>query len=147
MKVKKGYGIFPASVNFTTDLHSLGQLIQDGRRNLFETIINVGRPKKDILIEEDRDNLDKLNYLAGKTIDYVNKKAFEGTLMAHTKGQVPNLVIHMPEMNEYYLGKLIYFFQKACAISGYILGVNPFDQPGVEEYKRNMFKLLGRPGY
>ncbi|NLW23305.1 MAG: glucose-6-phosphate isomerase [Tissierellia bacterium] len=144
---KDSKGIFPASVNFTTDLHSLGQLIQDGRRNLFETIINVGRPKKDILIEEDRDNLDKLNYLAGKTIDYVNKKAFEGTLMAHTKGQVPNLVIHMPEMNEYYLGKLIYFFQKACAISGYILGVNPFDQPGVEEYKRNMFKLLGRPGY
>ena len=141
---KDNKGIYPASANFTTDLHSLGQLIQDGKRNLFETTINIEKPKKDIKIKEDKHNLDGLNFLAGKTIDFVNKKAFEGTLIAHTKGQVPNLVINIPEMNEYYLGKLIYFFEKACAISGYILGVNPFDQPGVEEYKKNMFELLGK---
>lgn len=144
---KDGKGIYPSSVNFTTDLHSLGQLIQDGKRNLFETTINIEKPRKDMVIKEDKDNLDGLNFLAGKKINDVNKKAFQGTLMAHTKGQVPNLVINVPEMNEYFLGKLIYFFEKACAISGYILGVNPFNQPGVEEYKKNMFKLLGKPGY
>ncbi len=144
---KDNKGIFPASANFTTDLHSLGQLIQDGKRNIFETTINIERPKKDITIGADKENLDGLNFLAGKTIDYVNKRAFEGTLMAHTKGEVPNLIINLPELSEFYLGQLIYFFEKACAISGYVLGVNPFDQPGVEEYKKNMFKLLGRPGY
>ena len=144
---KDNKGIFPASANFTTDLHSLGQLIQDGKRNLFETTINIENPEKDITIKMDEQNLDGLNYLANKTIDFVNKKAFEGTLIAHTKGGVPNLVINLPELNEYYFGKLIYFFEKACAISGYLLGVNPFDQPGVEEYKKNMFKLLGKPGY
>ncbi len=144
---KDNKGIFPASANFTTDLHSLGQLIQDGKRNLFETTINIEKPAKDITIRVAKENLDGLNFLANKTIDYVNKKAFEGTLIAHTKGGVPNLVINLPELNEYYLGKLIYFFEKSCAISGYILGVNPFDQPGVEEYKKNMFTLLGKPGY
>lgn len=144
---KDGKGIYPASVDFTTDLHSLGQLIQDGKRNLFETTINIERPKKDIRIKEDIKDLDGLNFLKDKTIDFVNKKAFEGTLMAHVKGGVPNLIINVPEMNEYYFGSLIYFFEKACAISGYLLGVNSFDQPGVEEYKRNMFKLLGKPGY
>ena len=141
---KDGKGIYPASVSFTTDLHSLGQWIQDGRRNIFETTLNVESSKKDLKIKKDKENLDKLNFLEGKTIDYVNKKAFEGTLMAHTSGNVPNLVINIPEMNEYYFGKLIYFFQKSCAISGYILGVNPFNQPGVEEYKKNMYRLLGR---
>lgn len=143
---KDNKGIFPASANFTTDLHSLGQLIQDGKRNLFETTINIEKSKKDMAIGVDEENLDGLNFLAGKTIDYVNKKAFEGTLMAHTKGKVPNLIINLPELSEYYLGQLIYFFERACAISGYILGVNPFDQPGVEEYKKNMFKLLDKPG-
>lgn len=140
-------GIYPSSVNFTTDLHSLGQLIQDGKRNLFETTINILNPRRDELIKADEENLDGLNYLSGKTIDYVNKKAFEGTLLAHYKGGVPNLVVNVPCINEYYIGKLIYFFEKACAISGYLLGVNPFNQPGVEEYKKNMFKLLGKPGY
>lgn len=144
---KDGKGIYPSSANFTTDLHSLGQLIQDGRRNIFETTIHVEDPGRDIEIKKEKDNLDGLNFLSGKSIDFVNKKAFEGTLMAHTKGGVPNLVISLPEMNEYYFGKLIYFFEKSCAISGYILGVNPFDQPGVEEYKKNMFRLLGKPGY
>ena len=144
---KDGKGIYPASANFTSDLHSLGQLIQDGKRNIFETTIHIERPKRDITIEKDNDNLDGLNFLSGKSIDFVNKKAFEGTLIAHTKGEVPNLVIGLPEMNEYYFGKLIYFFEKSCAISGYVLGVNPFDQPGVEEYKKNMFRLLGKPGY
>lgn len=144
---KDGKGIYPAAANFTTDLHSLGQLIQDGKRNLFETTINVEKPKKDLEIKEDKLNLDGLNFLKGKTIDFVNKRAFEGTLMAHTKGNVPNIIINVPEVNEYYFGKLVYFFEKACAISGYTLGVNPFDQPGVEEYKKNMFRLLGKPGY
>lgn len=144
---KDNKGIFPASANFTTDLHSLGQLIQDGKRNLFETTIHIEKPKKDITIKADDNNLDKLNYLENKTIGFVNKKAFEGTVAAHTSGRVPNIVIKLPQLNEYYFGKLIYFFEKACAISGYMLGVNPFDQPGVEEYKRNMFKLLGKPGY
>ncbi len=142
---KDNKGIFPAAVNFTTDLHSLGQLIQDGRRNIFETTINIEKAKRDLKIKELVGNIDGLNFLAGKTLAFVNKKAFEGTVKAHTKGQVPNLIINVPEMDEYYLGKLMYFFEKACAISGYILGVNPFDQPGVEEYKKNMFELLGRP--
>ncbi len=141
---KDGKGIYPASVSFTTDLHSMGQWIQDGRRNIFETTLNVEKPKKDLSVKKDKDNLDKLNFLEGKTIDYINKKAFEGTVMAHTKGNVPNLIIDIPSMDEYYFGKLIYFFQKSCAISGYLLGVNPFNQPGVEEYKKNMFSLLGK---
>lgn len=140
-------GIYPSAVNFTTDLHSLGQLIQDGKRNLFETTINIGKPKKDIKIKKDEKDIDGLNFLSEKTMDFVNKKAFEGTLHAHTKGEVPNIVINLPEMNERYFGKLIYFFQKSCAISGYLMGVNPFDQPGVEEYKKNMFKLIEKPGY
>lgn len=144
---KDGKGIYPASVNFTTDLHSMGQYIQDGMRNLFETTINIGRSHGEIIIKESEDDLDGLNYLAGKSLDEVNKKAFEGTLKAHVSGNVPNIIIEVPELNEYYLGKLFYFFEKACAISGYLLGVNPFDQPGVEEYKRNMFQLLGKPGY
>ncbi|WP_427339343.1 glucose-6-phosphate isomerase [Caloranaerobacter sp. DY30410] len=144
---KDGKGIFPASVEFSTDLHSLGQYIQDGRRDLFETIVNIINPKEDIEIPENEKDLDGLNYLKGKTLDFVNKRAFEGTLLAHTDGNVPNIVINVPEMNEYYFGKLIYFFEKACGISGYILGVNPFDQPGVEAYKKNMFALLGKPGF
>lgn len=142
---KDGKGIYPASANFTTDLHSMGQLIQDGRRNIFETVINVGKAKKEFVFKEDEDNLDGLNFLKGKTIDEINKKAFEGTLMAHVNGNVPNLIINIPQLNEFYMGKLIYFFEKACAISGYLLGVNPFDQPGVEEYKKNMFRLLDKP--
>lgn len=144
---KDGKGIYPGSANFTTDLHSIGQLIQDGKRNLFETTINVVKAKRDITLKKNQDDLDGLNFLDGKTLDLVNKKAFEGTLMAHINGNVPNLIISMPELNEFYFGKLIYFFEKACAISGYLLGVNPFDQPGVEEYKDNMFRLLEKPGY
>jgi len=144
---KDGKGIFPASVDFSTDLHSMGQYIQDGRRHLFETVLNVGSPREDIEIPTDEANLDNLNYLSGKAMDFVNKKAFEGTLLAHVDGGVPNLIINIPEMNEYYFGKLIYFFEKACGISGYLLGVNPFDQPGVESYKKNMFALLGKPGF
>lgn len=144
---KDGKGIFPSSVNFSTDLHSLGQYIQDGKRNLFETVIKVENPKKDIVIKEDLENLDGLNYLKGKTMDFVNKNACYGTIIAHKDGNVPNLIVSIPEINEYYIGKLIYFFEKACAVSGYMLGVNPFDQPGVEAYKKNMFALLGKPGY
>lgn len=144
---KDGKGIFPASANFTADLHSLGQYIQDGRRHLFETLIQIDQPEIDFEIEADEANLDGLNYLAGKTLDYVNKKAAEGTLMAHVDGGVPNLIINIPEATPFHLGYLYYFFEKACAISGYLLGVNPFDQPGVEAYKRNMFQLLGKPGY
>lgn len=144
---KDGKGLFPASVNFTTDLHSMGQFIQDGKRNLFETIINIEKPKKDIKIKSTKDNLDGLNFLEGKSLDFINKKAFEGTKEAHLNGNVPNLIIEIPELNEFYIGKLVYFFEIACAISGYLLGVNPFDQPGVEEYKRNMFRLLEKPGY
>lgn len=144
---KDGKGIFPASVNYSADLHSMGQYIQDGRRDIFETTINVITPKENIEIKEDKDNLDGLNFLKGKTMDFVNKKAYEGTMLAHTDGGVPNLVINLPQINEYYYGKLIYFFEKACGISGYLLGVNPFDQPGVEEYKKNMFALLGKSGY
>jgi len=142
---KEGKGIFPASANFTADLHSLGQYIQEGHRHLFETLIQIEQPELDLTIEADEQNLDGLNYLAGKTLDFVNKKAAEGTLMAHTDGGVPNLIITLPEANAYQLGYLFYFFEKACAISGYVLGVNPFDQPGVEAYKRNMFRLLGKP--
>ncbi|OPJ56350.1 glucose-6-phosphate isomerase [Alkalithermobacter paradoxus] len=140
-------GIFPASVDFSTDLHSMGQYIQDGRRDLFETVLNVQNSRRNITIKEEKEDLDGLNYLASKTVDFVNQKAFEGTLLAHTDGNVPNLIINIPHLNEYYFGYLIYFFEKACAISGYMLGVNPFDQPGVEDYKRNMFALLGKPGY
>jgi glucose-6-phosphate isomerase len=140
-------GIFPASANFSTDLHSLGQYVQEGRRDLFETVLNVEKPRHELTIEAEENDLDGLNYLAGKTVDFVNKKAFEGTLLAHTDGGVPNLVVNIPELNEYTFGYLVYFFEKACAISGYLLGVNPFDQPGVEAYKVNMFALLGKPGY
>ena len=140
-------GIYPSSVNFSTDLHSLGQYIQDGQRFLFETVLNIDKPKEDMVIEEEPSDLDGLNYLAGKTMDFVNKKAFEGTLLAHVDGGVPNMIVTIPEMTPYYMGKLIYFFEKACGISGYLLGVNPFDQPGVEEYKKNMFALLGKKGF
>lgn len=139
-------GIFPAGVDFTTDLHSMGQYIQEGRRNLFETVISIEKPKSDITINSDEDNLDGLNYLSGKTLDYVNKKAMEGTVKAHVSGDVPNIMINIENLDEDNIGELIYFFEKACAMSGMILGVNPFNQPGVEEYKKNMFKLLKKPG-
>src|SRR5699024_9407592 len=137
----------PAGALFTTDLHSMGQYIQDGRRTLFETVIRIKEPNSDIKINSDDDNLDGLNYLAGKGLDYVNKKAMEGTIEAHVSGDVPNIVIEIEKLDEESIGELIYFFEKACAISGNILGVNPFDQPGVEKYKTNMFKLLKKPGY
>ena len=140
-------GIFPAGVDLSTDLHSMGQYIQDGRRNLFETVINVEKSKTDIKIKRDEDNVDGLNFIANKTMDYVNKKAMQGTIEAHVEGGVPNIVINISELNEETIGELIYFFELACAISGNILGVNPFDQPGVEAYKTNMFRLLGKPGY
>ncbi len=140
-------GIFPAGVDFTTDLHSMGQYIQEGRRNLFETVISIENPKSDITINKDEDNLDGLNYLAGKTLDYVNKKAMEGTVKAHITGDVPNIMLTIENLDEENIGELIYFFEKACAMSGMILGVNPFNQPGVEEYKKNMFKLLKKPGF
>lgn len=141
---KDGKGIFPAAVDFTTDLHSMGQYIQDGRRHLFETVLEIGQPSAELVIPRADSDLDGLNYLAGKTLDYVNKKAAEGTRMAHTDGGVPNLLIHIPAATPHALGQLFYFFEKACAVSGYLLGVNPFDQPGVEAYKKNMFKLLGK---
>ena len=144
---KDGKGIFPAAVDFSTDLHSMGQYIQDGRRVLFETVLNVETSQDDVIIEESAENIDGLNFLAGKTLGFVNNKAFLGTVLAHNDGGVPNLIVNIPEMNAYYLGMLIYFFEKACGISGYILGVNPFNQPGVEAYKKNMFALLGKPGY
>ncbi len=140
-------GIFPAGACFSTDLHSMGQYIQDGLRNIFETVLYVKNSKTDITIGEDADNIDGLNFLSGKTVDYVNKKAFEGTLLAHTDGGVPNLILKIDALDEYTLGQLVYFFEKACGISGYMLGVNPFNQPGVESYKKNMFALLGKPGY
>ncbi|MFA9560233.1 glucose-6-phosphate isomerase [Evansella sp. AB-rgal1] len=140
-------GIFPAAVDFSTDLHSMGQYVQDGRRDLFETVLHVESVKEEVLIEEAGTDLDGLNYLAGKSMDFVNKKAFEGTLLAHLDGGVPNLIVNIPELNEYHFGYLVYFFEKACALSGYLLGVNPFDQPGVEAYKTNMFALLGKPGF
>ena len=136
---KDNKGIFPTGVDFTTDLHSMGQYIQEGRRDLFETVINIETPDDDILVKEDEDNLDGLNYLKGKSLDYINKKAMEGTIMAHVKGGVPNIIINMKRLNEEAIGELIYFFELACAMSGKILGVNPFNQPGVEEYKTNMF--------
>ncbi len=140
-------GIFPASANFSTDLHSLGQYIQEGRRDLFETVIKVEKPRRELVIEAEDKDLDGLNYLAGKTVDFVNDQAFRGTLLAHTDGGVPNLVVSVPSLDEYHFGYLVYFFEKACAMSGYLLGVNPFDQPGVEAYKKNMFALLGKPGF
>lgn len=140
-------GIFPAGALFTTDLHSIGQYIQDGKRNLFETIINIEKPKTDMEIKQDEDNIDGLNFLAGKTMDYVNKKAMEGTIEAHTSGDVPNILINIDKLTEESIGELIYFFELACGVSGNILEVNPFDQPGVEAYKKNMFRLLGKPGY
>ena len=144
---KDQLGIFPAGVDFTTDLHSMGQYIQEGRRNLFETVIRIEKANSDITIQEEEDNLDGLNYLAGKGLDYVNKKAMEGTIKAHVSGDVPNIVINIEKLDEENMGELIYFFEKSCAMSGMILGVNPFNQPGVEEYKKNMFKLLKKPGY
>ena len=144
---KDNKGIFPASVDFSTDLHSMGQYIQEGKRVLFETVLNVENARRHVTIEEADVDLDGLNYLAGKTVDFVNQKAFQGTLLAHTDGQVPNLLITIPQLDEYNFGYLVYFFEKACAISGYLLGVNPFDQPGVEAYKKNMFALLGKPGF
>lgn len=140
-------GLFPASVDFSTDLHSMGQYIQEGRRNLIETVLQIKKPKIDMTIQKDSENLDGLNFLAGKTMDEVNKSAFQGTLLAHVDGEVPNLVVELDEINEYTYGELVYFFEKACGISGHLLGVNPFDQPGVEAYKKNMFALLGKPGY
>ena len=142
---KEGKGIFPAGATFTTDLHSLGQYIQEGKRNIFETVINIENTKTDIKMKADEDNIDGLNYLEGKTMNYVNHKAMEGTIKAHTEGEVPNILINMEKLDEEILGELIYFFELACAISGKILGVNPFNQPGVEAYKKNMFKLLGKP--
>ncbi|NEU32278.1 glucose-6-phosphate isomerase [bacterium LRH843] len=144
---KDGKGIFPAIVDFSTDLHSVGQYIQDGRRNLFETTLNVEKVREEITIEKSDKDLDELNYLANETVDFVNKKAFEGAMIAHIDGGVPNLIVHIPKLNEYHFGYLVYFFMKACAMSGYLLGVNPFDQPGVESYKRNMFALLGKQGF
>ena len=140
-------GIFPASVDLTTDLHSMGQFIQDGSRNIFETVINIEASRESITIEKEPTDLDGLNYLAGKTVDFVNKSAMNGTILAHTDGNVPNTIVNVPEVNEYYLGQLFYFFEFACGVSGYTLGVNPFNQPGVESYKKNMFALLGKPGY
>ncbi len=144
---KDNKGLFPASVTFSTDLHSMGQFIQDGSRVMFETVVTFSESDKDIIIESESDDGDGLNFLAGKTMSYVNSKAFEGTVLAHTDGGVPNLVINVDKPDEENLGRLIYFFEKACAVSGYLLGVNPFDQPGVESYKKNMFALLGKPGY
>lgn len=140
-------GIFPAGVDFTTDLHSMGQYIQEGRRNLFETVLNIVNTTQDISIKPDEDNLDGLNYLTDKTLDYINKKAMEGTIRAHADGNVPNILINVENLDEEAIGELIYFFELACAMSGKILGVNPFNQPGVEKYKKNMFKLLEKPGY
>ena len=140
-------GIFPAAVDLSTDLHSMGQMIQDGQRNLFETVLNVEESPAEITIQEEAVDLDGLNYLAGKTVDFVNKNAMNGTVLAHTDGNVPNLRVNIPSQDEYSLGQLFYFFEFAVGVSGYILGVNPFNQPGVEAYKKNMFALLGKPGY
>jgi len=140
-------GIFPAAVDLTTDLHSMGQFIQDGQRTLFETVLNLEKSPAEIVLEEEEVDLDGLNYLAGKTVEFINQSAMKGTMLAHTDGNVPNLMINIPEQNEFYLGQLFYFFEFACGVSGYMLGVNPFDQPGVESYKKNMFALLGKPGF
>lgn len=144
---KNGKGIFPASVNFSTDLHSMGQFIQDGKRNLLETVIKVENSRRNFTIEKDENDLDGLNFLAGKTLHEVNENAFKGTLLAHNDGGVPNLILSVDKLDEDNFGQLVYFFELACAVSGYMLGVNPFDQPGVEAYKKNMFALLGKPGY
>ena len=144
---KNNSGIFPSGVTYTTDLHSLGQYVQEGRRELFETILNIKSVDDDIVLGFDEENLDELNYIAGKKLSYVNKKAMEGTIKAHVSGDVPNIVINIEKLDEENMGELIYFFEKSCAMSGMILGVNPFNQPGVEEYKRNMFRLLEKPGY
>ena len=144
---KDNKGLFPASVDLTTDLHSMGQFIQDGSRIMFETVLNVEKARKEITIEAEDEDLDGLNYLAGKTVDFVNKCAMNGTILAHTDGNTPNLMVKIPEQNEFYLCELFYFFEFACGLSGYILGVNPFNQPGVESYKHNMFALLGKPGF
>ena len=140
-------GLFPASVDLTTDLHSMGQFIQDGSRIMFETVMNVEKSRCEVTIQKEDVDLDGLNYLAGKTMDFVNKSAMNGTILAHTDGNVPNLMVKIPEQNEFYLGELFYFFEFACGVSGYLLGINPFNQPGVESYKKNMFALLGKPGY
>ena len=144
---KDGKGLMPASVDLTTDLHSMGQFIQDGARIMFETVMSVEKSRCEIVLEEEPVDLDGLNYLAGKTVDFINKSAMNGTILAHTDGNVPNLMVTIPEQNEFYLGELFYFFEFACGVSGYILGVNTFDQPGVESYKKNMFALLGKPGF
>lgn len=144
---KDGKGLYPSSVIFSTDLHSMGQFIQEGSRLMFETVIDIKKPKYDLYIQADEENFDGLNFLAEQNMSVVNHKAMQGTILAHTEGGVPNLILEVPEINEYELGQMIYFFEKACAVSGYMLGVNPFDQPGVESYKRNMFALLGKPGY
>lgn len=140
-------GIFPAAVHFSTDLHSMGQFIQEGRRNLFETVIHIKTSENDTVIRRDEEDLDGLNYLSGQGFNFVNEKAFQGTLLAHVDGGTPNLLVHVDKLDAFHLGQLIYFFEKACAVSGYLLGVNPFDQPGVEAYKKNMFALLGKAGY
>ena len=144
---KDNKGIFPAACDFTTDLHSLGQFIQDGARIMFETVMNVEKPTVELVMGQESVDTDGLNYLAGKSIDFINKSAMNGVVLAHTDGNVPNLMVNIPEQNEFYLGELFYFFEFACGVSGYILGVNPFNQPGVESYKRNMFALLGKPGF
>lgn len=144
---KDGKGVFPSAVNFSTDLHSMGQYIQDGMRNIFETVINVENPVESIEIEYNEEDMDGLNFVAGKTIDFVNKKAMEGTILAHREGGVPNIVLSVPKLEAKSIGELIYFFEMSCAIGGYLMGINPFDQPGVEAYKKNMFALLGKPGY
>ena len=144
---KDGKGLYPTSADFSADLHSLGQYIQEGQRLFFETVVSIGKPEVEFVIESDKDNLDGLNFIAGKTLDYVNKKATDGVILAHVDGKVPNLGVNIPEVTPYHLGYTFYFFEKACGVSGYLLGVNPFDQPGVEAYKKNMFALLGKPGY
>lgn len=144
---KDNKGLFPTSATFSTDLHSLGQFVQQGSRTMFETVVHFAKPKSDYVIEKIDEDIDGLNFLAGKSMQYVNDRAYEGTVLAHTDGGVPNIVLEVPEINETEFGYMVYFFEKACAISGYILGVNPFDQPGVESYKKNMFALLGKPGY
>ena len=144
---KDNKGIYPSSAIFSTDLHSLGQFIQDGSRVMFETVMQFAKPQKEFFLEDDPTNVDGLNFLSNQNMSVVNRKAFEGVVIAHTEGGVPNIVLEAPELNEYELGYIIYFFEKACAVSGYLMGVNPFDQPGVESYKKNMFALLGKPGY
>ena len=144
---KDNKGIFPTAANFSTDLHSIGQFIQDGTRSLFETVVWVKNPRSELVIEAADEDIDGLNYLAGKSVQFVDSKAYQGTLMAHMDGGTPNIIIEIDEADAYHFGYLVYFFEKACGLSGYLLGVNPFDQPGVEAYKKNMFALLGKPGY